>query len=86
MSPIHVFEFIGAEKTSCPIAFMCCRLGVSSAGYYAWLKRPASARSVADAELTNTIQQIHARSRGTYGVPRIRAELSEEHDIHCGRK
>jgi putative transposase len=86
VSPIHVFEFIDAEKTSFPIAFMCGRLGVSSAGYYAWLKRPASARSIADADLTNTIQQIHARSRGTYGVPRIHAELSEEHDIHCSRK
>ena len=86
MSPIHVFEFIDAEKTSFPIAFMCRRLGVSTAGYYAWLNRAPSARSVADAELTNTIQQIHARSRGTYGVPRIHAELGEEHGIHCGRK
>jgi putative transposase len=86
VSPIHVFEFIDAEKTSFPIAFMCHRLGVSTTGYYAWLNRAPSARSVADAELTKTIQQIHARSRGTYGVPRIHAELGEEHGIHCGRK
>jgi putative transposase len=81
-----VYEFIDAEKTSFPIAFMCVRLGVATAGYYAWRRRPPSARSVADAELTTTIQQIHARSRGTYGVPRIHAELGDEHGVHCGRK
>ena len=81
-----MYAFIDAEKTSFPIAFMCARLGVSTAGYYAWLKRSPSARSVADAELTARIQQIHARSRGTYGVPRIHAELGDEHGVHCGRK
>jgi putative transposase len=86
VSPIDVFEFIDAEKTSFPIAFMCRRLGVSTAGFYAWLRRPASARSIVDAQLTTLIQTIHAQSRGTYGVPRIHAELGEEHGIHCGRK
>ena len=81
-----VFQFIDAEKTSFPIALMCRRLGVSTAGYYAWRQRPPSARSVADAQLSATIQQIHARSRGTYGGPRIHAELSDEHGVHCGRK
>lgn len=33
---MQIFEFIDAEKTSFPIAFMCRRLGVSKAGYYAW--------------------------------------------------
>jgi putative transposase len=53
-----VFQFIDAEKTSFPIAFMCRRLGVPTAGYYAWLKRPPSAR--ADVHLTKLIQHIHA--------------------------
>jgi putative transposase len=65
---------------------MCRRLGVSTAGFYAWLRRPASARSIVDAQLTTLIQMIHAQSRGTYGVPRMHAELGEEHGIHCGRK
>jgi putative transposase len=86
VSPVQVFQFIDAEKTSFPIAFMCTRLGVSTAGYYAWRQRPPSARSMADVQLTATIQHIHARSRGTYGVPRIHAELVDEHGVHCGRK
>ena len=86
MSAVQVFRFIDAEKTSFSIAFMCQRLGVSRAGYYAWTKRPPSARAIADAQLTATIHQIHVGSRGTYGVPRMHAELRQEHGVHCGRK
>jgi putative transposase len=81
-----VFEFIDAEKTSFPIAFMCQRLGVSKAGYFAWKRRPPSSRAVADARIGELIHQIHAGSRGTYGAPRIHAELADEHGVHCGRK
>jgi putative transposase len=86
VSAIQVFQFIDAEKTSFPIAFMCRRLGVSTAGYYAWRQRPRSARAVADAHLTGTIRQIHVGSRGTYGAPRVHAELADEHGVRCGRK
>lgn len=50
-------------------------LGVSRAGYYAWKDRPASARQRRDDELTSLIGQIHGESEGTYGWPRIHAEL-----------
>jgi putative transposase len=86
VSPIQVFEFIDTEKTSFPIAFMCQRLGVSTAGYYAWKQRPPSKRAVADARLGQLIHQIHAGSRGTYGAPRIHAELADDHGVRCGRK
>jgi putative transposase len=81
-----VFKFIDAEKTSFPIAFMCRRLGVSTAGYYAWKQRPPSQRAGTDARLSKLIHQIHAHSRGTYGAPRIHAELADEHGVRCGRK
>jgi putative transposase len=68
-----------------PIATMCRVLGVSPGGYYAWRIRPPSKRAVADEELTRKIRAIHARSRGTYGAPRILAELEAE-GIHVGRK
>jgi putative transposase len=86
VSPIQVFEFIDAEKTSLPIAFMCRRLGVSKAGYYAWKHRPLSQRAVADARISTLIHHIHAGSRGTYGAPRMQAELADEHGVRCGRK
>lgn len=57
---------------------MCRVLGVSPSGYYAWLKRPASARAQRDTELTARIKAIHEGSRGTYGRPRIHAELRED--------
>jgi putative transposase len=86
MSAVEVFKFIDAEKTVFPIAFMCPRLGVSTAGYYAWKQRPPSRRAVTDARITTLIHQIHVGSRGTYGAPRIHAELADEHDVHCARK
>jgi hypothetical protein len=70
------FAFIDAGNASFPVAFMCERLGVSHAGYYAWRARQANPtpRMVADVELTATIREIHAAFRGTYGVPRVTAE------------
>ena len=82
----ELFRFIDAEKASFPIACMGRRLGVSVAGYYAWRTRPPSARAVADARLGTTIRLIHAGSRGTYGAPRVHAELAAEHGVHCGRQ
>ena len=38
---------------------MCRVLGVSTSGYYAWRKRPPSARARADAELSARIAAIH---------------------------
>jgi putative transposase len=86
VSPVEIFKFIDAEKTSFPIAFMCRRLSVSTAGYYTWKQRPPSHHAVADARLGKLIQQIHAGSRGTYGAPRVHAELADEHAVRCGRK
>jgi putative transposase len=60
-------------------------LGVSTSGYYAWRKRPPSAREGVDAVLSERIRAIHARSRGTYGAPRIHAELRYD-GVRCSRK
>ena len=58
-----------------PIATMCRLLGVSTSGYYAWLGRPPSRHEAEDAFLLERVRDIHAASRGTYGAPRIHAEL-----------
>jgi putative transposase len=49
------------------------------------VQRPPSARAMSDAALSVQIRAIHARSRGTYGAPRVHAELRAE-DVHCSRK
>jgi putative transposase len=64
---------------------MCRVLGVSASGYYAWRGRPASERARSNAELVRKIRTIHVASRGTYGVPRVHAELRAE-GIRVGRK
>jgi len=45
-----------------------------------------SPRSQADAALAETIATVHAESRGTYGSPRVHAELRLGLGIRCGRK
>jgi putative transposase len=68
-----------------PNATMCRLLGVSASGYYAWQDRPPSARSAADAVLLEHIREAHAQSYGTYGAPRLHAELAAK-GILVGRK
>jgi putative transposase len=60
------------------VRMMCRLLGVSASGYYAWSRRRPAARARADESLGARIAAIHARSRGTYGSPRIQAELAAE--------
>ena len=67
-----------AHQAEFPIATMCRVLEVSTSGYYAWLRRHPSKRDQDDAMLTEKIRAIHRWSRGTYGAPRIHAELQEE--------
>jgi len=55
---------------------MCRVLGISSSGYYAWTTRAPSRRARSNAALTKTVRTIHAISRGTYGAPRVHAELA----------
>lgn len=83
---MKLYRFIAAERAHFPIAFMCRRLGVSKSGFYAWRSRPPSRRAVADAQLSATIRGIHTASRGTYGTPRVHAELVDLYGLRCGRK
>lgn len=73
-----IYRFIRAEKANHDVSTMCRLLGVSRSGYYAWRSRPPSARQIADAELTRAIVRIHEASRGTYGRPKVHAELAYE--------
>jgi putative transposase len=54
----------------------CRLLGVSRSGYYEWKDRPVSARDADNELLLKQITQVHADSRGSYGSPRVHAELT----------
>ncbi len=65
---------------------MCRILNISTSGYYAWCKRQPSERTQADEKLSQRIHEIHEKSKGTYGAPRIHAELADVDEVHVGRK
>ena len=71
------YVFIRDHRGAFPISSMCRTLGVSNSGYYAWLKRPESPRSLENQRLLMEIREVHQKSRKTYGSPRIHAELNE---------
>jgi putative transposase len=59
-----------------PIKLMARVLDVSRAGYYAWLARGPSPRTLADTTLKGKVKKAHDDSRGTYGPKRIQSELA----------
>ena len=69
------FEFIRAQKAKFSVSFMCRRLGVSRAGYYAWAQRPESARARADRALGVEVEAIHLETKKRYGAPRVQKAL-----------
>lgn len=73
------------EKATHHVRTMARTLGVSASGFYARRVRPRSLRSLADEVLADMIKRIHADSRGTYGAPRVQAELRLAQDLRCGR-
>ena len=77
------YQFIAHHYEEFKITVMCRVLGVSRSGYYAWCKRPTSARKMADQSLSEQIELIHQNSRQTYGSVRIQVELAEN-GITCG--
>lgn len=66
-----------ANQALYPVRAMCRELGVSPSGYYAWVSRGPSKRAGEEEDLTREIRTVHGRSRGTYGVPRVHADLLE---------
>jgi putative transposase len=77
---------VKAHQAVYPITTQCRVLGVSTSGYYAWLKREPSEREAANAALLEAIEEIHEWSDGTYGAPRMTEELKARgHDASENR-
>jgi transposase InsO family protein len=92
---VNVYPFIDAEKKSTShgqrggnVKRSCELLGVSRSAFYADAATQAaggSARARQDAVITAKIIRFHDKSSGTYGSPRVHADLIEAGHQH-GRK
>ena len=60
-----------------PVEKMCKVLRLSRSSYYSWKNREPSKREKENKMLEEMIVEIHLKSRGTYGSPRISRELQE---------
>ena len=81
-----IYTFIAQRCGDLPVAVCCRVMRVSTSGFYAWRANPVSDRDWDDAQLTNTIVDIHRRSRRSYGSPRVHADLRLGAGIRCSRK
>jgi putative transposase len=70
-----IFSFIEQHKDAWPVTVMCSTLGVSPAGFYAWLRRPRSEQQQRRDALLVEIRAVHAEVKKRYGSPRIYKEL-----------
>lgn len=78
------YKFIRKHSSEFRVEKMCQVLGVSRSTYYDWLKRPEGKRKQEDKKLLKDIKRIHKKSRETYGIRRITAQLKKER-ISCGK-
>jgi putative transposase len=80
-----MFELVDAEKAHYPVGVLCDVLEVSRSGFYAWKRRPPSARSNTDARLAVEIAAAHQKSSKRYGSPRVHRALRKK-GIRVGKK
>src|SRR5262249_30535325 len=66
-----------------PVRLLCHALEVSPAGYYAWRRRPTSARQQRRDCLMVEIRAIHSQVKARYGSPRMHAELNAHGQVCC---
>jgi putative transposase len=69
-------KWIHQQRGQFEVSIMCQVLQVSRSGYYAWVDRPPSASEQRRKEQIEAIHAAHEASFGTYGSPRIHAELA----------
>lgn len=65
------FGFVAKHRGAWPVNLMCEALGVSRSGFYAWLTRPRSQRSLDDERLGTQVRQSFLASDRTYGARRV---------------
>jgi transposase InsO family protein len=77
---VNRFQFVEDHKDTFGVKRLCRVLQVARSSFYRWRNAAAArlARRKSDQELAARIRTIHAGHDGTYGSPRITAELREE--------
>jgi transposase InsO family protein len=70
-----VYELIHAERENIPVARACRVLRVARSGYYKWLHKEPTTRSIDDAVLSAEVTEVFNEHRGRYGAPRVRRAL-----------
>ncbi|MFI1488817.1 IS3 family transposase [Streptomyces sp. NPDC020747] len=77
---VNRFQFVADHQRRFGVKRLCTILGIARSSFYYWRNTAASraARQAADAQLAARIRTVHHSSDGTYGVPRITAELRED--------
>ncbi|GAA2467237.1 IS3 family transposase [Streptomyces mauvecolor] len=73
------FQFVADNRDAFGVKRLCRMLQVSRSGFYRHLagEDARAGRARADAELAGRITEIHQESDGTYGAPRVTAELRD---------
>ncbi|MBD9727518.1 IS3 family transposase [Streptomyces caniscabiei] len=76
---VNRFQLVADHQRRYGVKRLCTILGIARSSFYYWCRTAAdrAARQAADARLAARIRAVHRESDGTYGVPRITAELRE---------
>ncbi|MFD3658437.1 IS3 family transposase [Streptomyces sp. NPDC058620] len=73
-------QFVEDHQRRFGVKRLCGILGLSRSSFYYWRRTAAAGavRQTAETELAARIRKVHQESDGTYGAPRITAELHDE--------
>ena len=76
---MSVARFIANQRTAFRVPHaVCCRiLGISISWFYKWINREPTGREQRRGELDTAVREMFGVSGGTYGSPRIHADLVE---------
>jgi transposase InsO family protein len=79
------YRFVEKNQKRHAVSRMCCLLGISRSGYYAWKRHKPSQREQDNQALIEHIRRIHKLSRKAYGSLRVHQSLKKQ-GIDCNRK
>lgn len=78
------YQFVHEQQTVHRIKRLCQTLDVSRSGYYAWRRRPVSARQQANAQLLGHMRHLHTATKARYGAVKLWQALRTA-GLSCGR-